>query len=97
MVRHIVMFRLAGTPEERRRVATEFAHALDSLPAQIDVLKAIETGVNSNPGEEWDVVLTATLDSMDDIPVYSAHPAHKACVRIIAPVREARACVDYEI
>lgn len=97
MIKHIVTFKLKGTADERRRVATRFAEALNALPAVIDQLKSIETGVNINDKEEWDVVLTATADTMADVAAYSAHPAHLAAVAIIADHREARACVDYEI
>ena len=35
----------------------------------------------------WDLVLTATADSLEDVAIYSAHPAHVAAVQIIAPTR----------
>lgn len=97
MVRHIVTFKLKGDADLRRRVAREFADALSELPSKIECLRSIETGVNENPGEEWDVALIATVDSMEDIEVYSRHPAHQACVKIIAPHKELRACVDFSV
>ncbi len=97
MVKHVVTFKFKGTSEERRKCANDFAEALRALPAQIDELKSIEVGINENPAETWDLVLTATADSLEDVAVYSAHPAHVAAVSIIAPYKEARACVDYII
>lgn len=96
MVKHIVTFKLTGTPEERRRVAEAFRDALLQLPSQISVLRSIEVGINANPAESWDVVLTAVVPSIDDVKVYALHPAHVAAAAIIAPVKESRACVDYE-
>lgn len=96
MVKHIVTFKLSGTPEERLDTARRFAEALEALPAQIPALKSMETGVNCNPAEEWDIVLTATADSLADVAEYSRHPAHVAAVSIIADRKVARACVDYE-
>ena len=96
MVKHIVMFKLKGTPEERKRVAEEFAAAINALPAQIDVLRSVESAINSNPAETWDVVLTATLDTMEDVEKYARHPAHVAAATILGPWKENRACVDYE-
>ena len=58
MVKHIVMFKLTGDAATRRAVAEKFAQALRDLPAQIEVLQSIEVGLNENPGEDWDVVLT---------------------------------------
>ncbi len=95
MVKHIVTFKFKGTPEERLDVAKKFADALNALPDQIEELKSIEVGINENPAESWDLVLTATADSLADVAAYSAHPAHVAAVAIMAPYKEARACVDY--
>lgn len=97
MVKHVVTFKFKGSDEERKKVAIEFAKALRALPDQIDELKSIEVGINANPNESWDLVLTATADSLEDVAVYSAHPAHVAAVKIIAPYKESRACVDYFI
>ena len=97
MVKHIVTFKFKGTPEERKDVATRFAEALIQLPCEIPQLKSIEVGLNMNPAETWDVVLTATADSLEDVAIYSAHPAHQAAVAIIAPYKDERACVDYQV
>lgn len=95
MVKHIVTFKLRGTDAQRRAAAEQFKAALEALPAQIDVLRAIEVGLNENPAETWDVVLTATVDTLADVDTYAKHPAHVAAAAIIAPVKESRACVDY--
>ncbi len=96
MVKHIVTFKLTGTAEERLAVANQFKDALLALPEKIEVLRSIEVGVNENPAEDWDVVLTAVVDTMDDVSVYAKHPAHVAAAGILAGHKEARACVDYE-
>lgn len=95
MVKHIVTFKLSGTPEERRQVAENFKVALMALPAQIDVLQSMEVGINENPNEDWDVVLTATVPTMADVEIYAKHPAHVAAAGLLAGHKEARACVDY--
>lgn len=95
MVKHIVMFKLTGTDEERRQVATAFRDALLALPSQIDVLHSMEVGINENPSESWDVVLTAIVDTMDDVAVYANHPAHLAAASLLAGHKADRACVDY--
>lgn len=95
MVKHIVTFKLKGEPEGRLEVARKFKAALDALPEQIDVLRSIEVGINENPAESWDLVLTAVVDKMEDVEVYAKHPAHVAAAAIIADHKENRACVDY--
>lgn len=78
MVKHIVTFKLTGTPEERARVAAAFRDALLALPSQIDVLQSMEVGINENPAESWDVVLTAVVPTLADVAIYANHPAHVA-------------------
>lgn len=95
MVKHIVMFKLTGEDSVRREVAEKFAEALRALPAQIDVLQSIEVGLNENPGEDWDVVLTAIVPTMADVEVYAKHPAHVAAAGLLSGHKELRACVDY--
>lgn len=96
MVKHIVTFKLTGTPEERRRVAEAFRDALLQLPSQISVLRSIEVGINANPAESWDVVLTAVVPAMADVEVYAKHPAHVAAASLLTGHKADRACVDYE-
>ena len=97
MVKHIVTFKLKGTAEERKEVSMKFKEALLALPEQIEVLKNIEVGINENPNEEWDVVLTAIVPTMADVDVYAKHPAHVAAAGLLAGYKDTRACVDYEI
>lgn len=95
MVKHIVTFKLKGTAEERVAVSRQFRDALVKLPSVIDCLQSIEVGINENPSEDWDVVLTATVATLADVAIYAGHPAHVAAAAIVGPYKEARACVDY--
>ncbi|MGM9863856.1 MAG: Dabb family protein [Lepagella sp.] len=95
MVKHIVSFKLNGSEQERRAAAQAFRAALLALPGKIDVLQSMEVGINENPAETWDVVLTATVATLADVDVYARHPAHVAAAAIIAPLKSDRACVDY--
>ncbi|MCH5228830.1 MAG: Dabb family protein [Muribaculaceae bacterium] len=97
MIKHVVMFKFKGTPEEKYDVAKRFMEALIQLPCEIPQLKSMDVGININPAESWDLVLTATANSMEDVALYSAHPAHMEAVEIIKPYKVDRACVDYEV
>ena len=96
MVKHIVTFKLTGTSKERLEVAKSFREALLALPPQIPVLQRLEVGINSNPAEEWDLVLTAIVPTMADVETYAAHPAHVAAAALLKGHKADRACVDYE-
>ena len=97
MVKHIVIFQLTGSPEERLALSGAFRDALVSLPDEIDCLQSIEVGLNGNPAESADLVLTAIVPTMDDVAVYASHPAHVAAASIIKGHVAVRSCVDYEI
>ena len=95
MVKHIVMFKLHGSDELRRKIAEDFKEALLALPDKIECLESMEVGINENMEEDWDVVLTATVPTMKDVAIYAKHPAHVAAAAILGPHKEMRACVDY--
>ena len=82
MIKHIVTFKLTGTPAERKEIANKFKDALMALPLTIDVLKSIEVGINENPSESWDIVLTAVVEKMEDVETYAKHPAHVAAASL---------------
>ena len=98
MVKHIVMFKLKDTlsKEEKLVVMKDFKAAIEALPAQIDVIRKIFVGFNINEAEQWDICLESEFDSLDDVKVYAAHPAHVAAAGILKDAKQDRACVDYE-
>lgn len=97
MIKHIVAFKLKGSAEQRLEAATAFKAALMALPGKIECLRSMEVGLNENPNEHWDVVLTAMVDNFEDLDKYASHPMHLAAAAIIKDLKEDRACVDYEI
>lgn len=97
MVKHIVTFKFSGSREERDNACQWFKSALLALPEQIDCLLSIEVGINENPAESWDLVLTASVPTMADVEIYAKHPAHVAAAGLVKPQIEARACVDYNV
>ena len=92
MVKHIVLFKLKDeVPEaEKLVVMNKFKEAIEALPAVIPVIRKIEVGLNTNPGETWHIALYS------DVKFYATHPLHVAAGKIIAEAKESRACVDYE-
>ena len=99
MVKHIVLFKLKDeVPADKKLTAMkEFKAAIEALPAKISVIRKIEVGLNMNPGETWSIALYSEFDTLDDVKFYATHPEHVAAGKLIADVKESRACVDYEI
>ena len=98
MVKHIVLFKLKDeVPEaEKLVVMNKFKEAIEALPAVIPVIRKIEVGLNTNPGETWHIALYSEFVNLDDVKFYATHPLHVAAGKIIAEAKESRACVDYE-
>lgn len=90
------MFRFEGSADERAEAARAFRDALVKLPEIIPQLRSIEVGLNINPAEDYDLVLTACADTMADVAEYSAHRAHIDAVALVKSRIRSRACVDYE-
>lgn len=98
MVKHIVLFKLKEEvpAAEKLAVMTRFKEAIEALPAKISVIRHIEVGLNINPGETWSIALYSEFDTLEDVKTYAVHPDHVAAGKLLAEVKESRACVDYE-
>lgn len=99
MIKHVVIFKFKPflNDEEKLEKEQEIKVALLVLEEKIEVLRSIEVGININPNEEYDLILTTTFDKFEDIEVYAKHPAHLEVVALIKPLKAGRACVDYMI
>ena len=99
MIKHIVLFKLKNFSDELSKIQkmAEIKGALMGLLEKVEVLKSIEVGINSNPNEKFDISLSTTFDSMNDLHTYAGHPDHIAAGAIVREVMEERACVDYEV
>ncbi len=98
MIKHIVLFELKEFESEEAKThkLEDLKTALLALADKIDVLKSIEVGLNCNPKEDYDLALTTTFASMEDLRSYAIHPDHVKVGASIREVAESRACVDYE-
>lgn len=99
MVKHIVLFKLKEevSADEKLAAMNNFKAAIEALPAKIPVIRKIEVGLNMNPGETWNIALYSEFDTLDDVKSYAVHPDHVAAGKLLATVKESRACVDYEL
>lgn len=98
MVKHIVLFQLKEmeSKEEKLQIMTQFKEAIEALPAVIPFIRSIEVGFNINSKETYDIALYSEFDSMEELNAYATHPDHVAAGKILAEVKQSRACVDYE-
>lgn len=98
MVKHIVLFKLKDdVPADKKLAAMyHFKEAIEELPSRISVIRKVEVGLEINPEETWSIALYSEFDTLEDMKFYATHPAHVEASKLIAEVKESRACVDYE-
>ena len=100
MVKHVVMLKLKEYDNKAQKLenALKLKKAIEGLKIYIDELKYIEVGLNFNEKPTaYDLVLTTTFNSEEDLEKYRVHPEHKKLLIFLQQVTEASAVVDYEI
>ena len=99
MIRHIVMWNLAGdTPEAKRRHIDLLTQSFHSLRGRIPGLLHLEIGVDrSGVDYACDVVLYSEFESQEALDTYASHPEHLRVKAEVGPIRIARHQVDYAV
>lgn len=94
MIRHIVMWKFReGTEREQE----EFLIRLAGLYGVIPQIRSSQVSRNVGPESNYDAVLCAEFDSMDDVAAYRDDPRHKAVSALCKSIRVDRVAVDYEL
>lgn len=98
MIKHVVLFKMKpfSSDEEKAAKLNEIKDDLENLLGIVPGLLTIEAGININSAEEYDLALTTTHESMDDLNIYANHPDHKAVGAKIRAVLDRRACADFK-
>lgn len=95
MIKHIVFFKLKDRSEES--VARTVA-VLRNMEGKIPQLLSLEAGADILRSERsFDIALTVTVASLEDLEAYQVHPAHKEVIVHINEVKDVSYAVDYEL
>ncbi len=96
MIRHIVIFQFDENKTNEAEIMSIKAD-LENLVNLIPELIKMEVGINNNPAEKQDLVLTADVKNLADLDVYAQHPKHLEIAKRIRAIANGRTCVDYSI
>lgn len=100
MVKHIVMFKFkeAALGRSRQENVMMTKNMLDALQGVVPTLIRSKVSVNDKDADQtnYDLVLEADFESFETLQEYIGHPEHKKVGEFMRPLRESRACVDYE-
>lgn len=100
MIKHIVMFKLKENADgkTRQEIIEEAKKRLSVFEAEIPTLKKLVVAINDEKAAEsnYELALICDFDDIEGLNTYKIHPTHKAFGAFITPLRESRACIDYE-
>lgn len=99
MIKHIVMWNMAGETEADRRAAAEFLRSrFEGLRGEVPGLLHLEVGFDhSRVDYACDVVLYTEFESQDALDAYATHPAHLLVKDELGQSRIGRFQVDYAL
>jgi heme-degrading monooxygenase HmoA len=99
MIKHIVMWNMAGDTTEDRREAAEFVRSrFEGLRGEVPGLLHLEVGFDhSRVDYACDVVLYTEFESQEALDAYATHPAHLRIKGELGQMRIARYQVDYSV
>jgi hypothetical protein len=99
MIKHIVMWNLAGDTTEDRSLAAEFLRIrFEGLRGEVPGLLHLEVGLDhSRVDYACDVVLYTEFESQEALDAYATHPAHLRVKGELGQMRIARFQVDYAV
>ncbi len=96
MIRHVCMFKLKE--ENKEAVIAEIFERVEIL-REIPQLKRFEVVRNAaeTPDSNYEVSLIFDFNNVEDLKAYQVDARHVEFGNFIKAVREARACIDFEI
>ncbi|GGE02035.1 stress responsive protein [Aureimonas endophytica] len=99
MIKHIVMWNMAGETQEARSEAAEFLRSrFEALRDEVPGLLHLEVGLDhSRVDYACDVVLYTEFESQEALDAYATHPAHLRVKGELGQMRIARYQVDYAV
>ncbi|WP_322044302.1 Dabb family protein [Paraburkholderia sp. J67] len=99
MIRHIVMWSVAGQTEQQRIEARlRVKSAFEGLRGRIPGMRSLDVGIDfSDVDYACDVVLVAEFESRRSLDDYATHPEHAQVRAQLNGLRIARHQVDYVV
>ncbi len=99
MIRHIIMFKFTYSDDEQDKElkAKKMKETFSPLKSKIDVIQTYDIGINSkNTDFSYDLAITSTFNSWDDLENYIKHPEHQKAIKVCSDIKKEKAVVDYE-
>ena len=98
MVKHIVMWKLKDEAEgaSKEENARKLKETLEGMVGQVPQIVELEVGLQMKADETaYDVVLTVSLKTPEDLEKYQNHPHHRQGAAFVKKIVSDRKVVDY--
>ena len=100
MIVHIVFWRLHPTANGTSKSDNALAikERLEALRSIMPGLRRLDVGIDfAGTEQSSDIALYTEFDSREALDAYQVHPAHQDVAAFLAPLRNERRVVDYEV
>ena len=98
MIKHIVLWRLRETADDRTVVFARIKQALEAQRGRVPGLLKMEAGLNvSGARRAVDFALYSEFSDRAALDAYHRHPAHMETRAIVDPLAAEHWIVDYEV
>lgn len=95
MIKHIVCWKLNGTPEEREAIIRHFSVLIDGLRPILPEIRSAVIGVNLLEGDQFHLCYDSVFDNEEDLNRYQYHPEHVKVKDYMATVSYDKMVFDY--
>lgn len=97
VIRHILLFQFRDRGSASA-IAAEGKRRLEGMVGKVEQIRSLEAGVNVvHSARAYDLALTVTFDSLDDLDGYAVHPDHEVVAEWLRAQTESVVAADYEV
>ena len=98
MVKHVIIWKLKETVDDKQATMQRIKLALENLVGKIDGLKEMHILTEKLPSSSGDLMMDSLFASNDDLKGYQKHPLHQEIANgLVLPNVDVRLSFDYEI
>lgn len=101
MVKHIILWTLNPelSADEKAEVKKGIKAGLEGLMGKVPGLMSVKVNIDGRlDSSNCDVMLDCTLENVEALKVYAAHPAHVEVANTkVRPYSVLRVCLDFEV
>ena len=98
MVKHVIIWKLKETVDDKQATMQRIKLALENLVGKIDGLKEMHILTEKLPSSSGDLMMDSLFESNEALKGYQKHPLHQEIANwLVLPNVDVRLSFDYEI